>query len=219
PTARSFPTPWLWTVNVNQTTGNANYIIYQGEDILSGLATVIAGSDVSKEVIVYCGVGGYASTMYFVLSEVLGYRNVKVYDGSAQEWSHDQTLPMINEDLGSEYLGLYSNYSRLQSSYTQLSENYDALESSYKTLEQNYNSLSDRINKLESDYARLQNDYNKLRDNYDKLKSDYEELQSDYDELVKTTMPSYLTFIFVIATVIFLVVAVYLAVKLRAKKS
>jgi thiosulfate/3-mercaptopyruvate sulfurtransferase len=40
-----------------------------------------------REIIVYCGVGGYASTNYFVLSEVLGYENVKIYDGSAQEWT------------------------------------------------------------------------------------------------------------------------------------
>ncbi|KAK0618827.1 hypothetical protein B0T14DRAFT_565736 [Immersiella caudata] len=39
------------------------------------------------ETIVYCGVGGYASTWYFVLPRVLGFDNVKIYDGSAQEWS------------------------------------------------------------------------------------------------------------------------------------
>ncbi|EGS17845.1 uncharacterized protein CTHT_0072010 [Thermochaetoides thermophila DSM 1495] len=39
------------------------------------------------EIIVYCGVGGYASTWYFVLTRILGFDNVKMYDGSAQEWS------------------------------------------------------------------------------------------------------------------------------------
>ncbi|MFW9984838.1 MAG: rhodanese-like domain-containing protein [Candidatus Odinarchaeota archaeon] len=43
---------------------------------------------------VYCGVGGYASTLFFVLHEILGYRNVKVYDGSWQMWSADPSLPV-----------------------------------------------------------------------------------------------------------------------------
>ena len=48
----------------------------------------VVGKAKGKEIIVYCGVGGYASTAYFVLSEVLRYNNVRLYDGSAQEWTH-----------------------------------------------------------------------------------------------------------------------------------
>jgi 3-mercaptopyruvate sulfurtransferase SseA len=36
---------------------------------------------------VYCGVGGHGSVAWFVLTEVLGYNNVKFYDGSAEEWT------------------------------------------------------------------------------------------------------------------------------------
>jgi len=39
------------------------------------------------KIIVYCGVGGYASSWYFVLTRILGFENVVMYDGSAQEWS------------------------------------------------------------------------------------------------------------------------------------
>lgn len=39
------------------------------------------------QIIVYCGVGGYASSWYFVLTRILGFDNVVMYDGSAQEWS------------------------------------------------------------------------------------------------------------------------------------
>lgn len=39
------------------------------------------------KIIVYCGVGGYASSWYFVLTRILGFDNVVMYDGSAQEWS------------------------------------------------------------------------------------------------------------------------------------
>ncbi|MGB9959757.1 MAG: hypothetical protein ACPLKQ_04475 [Candidatus Bathyarchaeales archaeon] len=36
----------------------------------------VVGKAKSSEIIVYCGVGGYARTAYFVLSEVLGYNKV-----------------------------------------------------------------------------------------------------------------------------------------------
>ncbi|KAK4184958.1 Rhodanese-like domain-containing protein [Podospora australis] len=40
------------------------------------------------EIIVYCGVGGYASSWYFVFTRILGFgNNVKFFDGSAQQWS------------------------------------------------------------------------------------------------------------------------------------
>ena len=39
-----------------------------------------------KDVIVYCGVGGYGAIWTYLLREVLGYRHVALYDGSAQEW-------------------------------------------------------------------------------------------------------------------------------------
>ncbi|KAL2257017.1 hypothetical protein VTK26DRAFT_774 [Humicola hyalothermophila] len=48
------------------------------------------GDGVSRsdgQIIVYCGVGGYASSWYFVLTRILGFDNVVMYDGSAQEWS------------------------------------------------------------------------------------------------------------------------------------
>ncbi len=40
----------------------------------------------ATEISVYCGVGGYANSTWFVLAWVPGYENVKIYDGSVQEW-------------------------------------------------------------------------------------------------------------------------------------
>ena len=51
------------------------------------MAWKVIGWNRYKEIIAYCGVGGYASTTYFILKEVLGYPNVKFYDGSAREWT------------------------------------------------------------------------------------------------------------------------------------
>jgi thiosulfate/3-mercaptopyruvate sulfurtransferase len=45
-----------------------------------------------KEVVVYCFIGQTASVDYLV-GRLLGY-NMKLYDGSMQEWSRDEKLPM-----------------------------------------------------------------------------------------------------------------------------
>ena len=53
-----------------------------------------AGTAPDKRVLVYCG-GGIAATLdAFVLTAILGHRNVSVYDNSMQEWSNDPSLPM-----------------------------------------------------------------------------------------------------------------------------
>lgn len=48
--------------------------------------------DKQKEVVVYCFIGQTASVDYLV-GRSLGY-NMKLYDGSMQEWSRDEKLPM-----------------------------------------------------------------------------------------------------------------------------
>ncbi len=52
--------------------------------------TVVPNKD--KEVVVYCFIGQTACVDYLV-GRSLGYK-MKVYDGSMQEWSRDETLPM-----------------------------------------------------------------------------------------------------------------------------
>lgn len=76
PTARSLPAPWMW--NEDGT--------YKQKEVLEEMASGVIDGNKGKEVIVYCGVGGYASSWWFVLTQVLGYENVKFYDGSAQDW-------------------------------------------------------------------------------------------------------------------------------------
>jgi thiosulfate/3-mercaptopyruvate sulfurtransferase len=52
------------------------------------------GAAPDKRVLVYCG-GGIACTLdAFVLTAILGHKNVSVYDNSMQEWSNDTSLPM-----------------------------------------------------------------------------------------------------------------------------
>lgn len=82
PTARSLPTPWLWSADG----------VFKERGVLAKMAFGATGPFVGREIIVYCGVGGYASSAWFVLSQVLGYPNVKFYDGSAQSWAKTEAM-------------------------------------------------------------------------------------------------------------------------------
>jgi thiosulfate/3-mercaptopyruvate sulfurtransferase len=53
-----------------------------------------AGFDPSKQVITYCQTGVRGAHTWFVLSELLGYPNVRNYDGSWVEWGNDPEKPI-----------------------------------------------------------------------------------------------------------------------------
>lgn len=67
---------------------------YKDVAALKNMATGVVGHDRSKEIIVYCDSGRVASAWWFILSEVLGYQNVRNYDGSMEEWSKDANAPV-----------------------------------------------------------------------------------------------------------------------------
>ncbi len=46
-----------------------------------------------KQIVVYCHTGTRSSHTWFVLSELMGFRNVRNYDGSWSEWSYFEDLP------------------------------------------------------------------------------------------------------------------------------
>lgn len=86
PKAKSLPAPWIWDWNPD------GAYTYKDPQALGTMAAGVAGPPGNQEIIVYCGVGGYASSWWFVLSQKLGYQNVKIYDGSAQEWSKNYDM-------------------------------------------------------------------------------------------------------------------------------
>ena len=47
-----------------------------------------------QPVISYCNTGHWAATNWFVLSEILGRKDVKLYDGSMVEWTADADNPL-----------------------------------------------------------------------------------------------------------------------------
>ena len=53
-----------------------------------------AGLDLGKQTIAYCRIGERSSHTWFVLHELLGYKNVRNYDGSWTEWGNVVRVPI-----------------------------------------------------------------------------------------------------------------------------
>ena len=94
PSAKDLPAPWFWTFAQDKK-GVITYGTWKDANVIKEMALAVLGEDASKEIIVYCGVGGYASADWFALTQMIGYTNVKFYDGSMQEWSADPNAPVI----------------------------------------------------------------------------------------------------------------------------
>jgi thiosulfate/3-mercaptopyruvate sulfurtransferase len=84
-TAMNLPAPWAFSKD--------GFVRDPGE-LLAMANTVIGVGNKSKEIIVYCGAGPYATVWSYLLTELLGYKKVKVYDGSMQEWIMDPAGPV-----------------------------------------------------------------------------------------------------------------------------
>lgn len=82
--AVNLPAPWVFSADGT----------FKQEAELRAMISGVLGRDTSREVLAYCGVGGFASTWWYLLTQVFGYKNVKVYDGSMEEWLKDTTAPV-----------------------------------------------------------------------------------------------------------------------------
>jgi thiosulfate/3-mercaptopyruvate sulfurtransferase len=90
PTSKVLPAPWFWATDADE----AGYMTWKDTSAIREIALTVLGEAGDEEIIIYCGVGGYASPVYYVLTEVIGYTNVKFYDGSMQEWTADPEAPV-----------------------------------------------------------------------------------------------------------------------------
>ncbi|MCK9197246.1 MAG: sulfurtransferase [Syntrophales bacterium] len=67
---------------------------FKKKEDLERIAVAAVGTDKSREIITYCDAGKCCPTWAFILTRVLGYKNVRLYDGSFEEWTKDPSLPV-----------------------------------------------------------------------------------------------------------------------------
>ena len=89
------------TNQFNPTEELSHFVALLGAENYNALNKAIAdaGLDEGKDTIAYCRIGERSSHTWFVLSEILGYPNVKNYDGS---WSEYGSLRGVPVALGDE---------------------------------------------------------------------------------------------------------------------
>jgi thiosulfate/3-mercaptopyruvate sulfurtransferase len=68
--------------------------LYKPKQVLAEMAAKAAGTDPGREIILYCDTGKTCTSWAFILSSWLGYKDVKIYDGSFMEWAKDPSDPM-----------------------------------------------------------------------------------------------------------------------------
>lgn len=66
---------------------------YKDKTELMNLASAAVGKDMGKEIITYCDTGKVCTAWSFMMTELMGYKDVKVYDGSTEEWAKDPQAP------------------------------------------------------------------------------------------------------------------------------
>jgi thiosulfate/3-mercaptopyruvate sulfurtransferase len=63
---------------------------------VSELQGIYGDLDAELPIVSYCNTGHWAATNWFVLSEVLGRKDVRLYDGSMVEWTADGSNPLLS---------------------------------------------------------------------------------------------------------------------------
>lgn len=139
-------------------------------------------------------------------SDLLNSYNTLSTDYDSLSSNYDD-LKSSYESLDFTYFDLLDIHSQLQSDYSDLQENYDVLSA-------NFNNITALYNSFLSNYNNLQGDYNSLSSNYNTLKVDYNSLESSYNNLMSDLgFTRNLSYVFIITAIIFIGIAVYLALR------
>jgi thiosulfate/3-mercaptopyruvate sulfurtransferase len=91
PGALSFPAAFMTNAGANR----APATLRSKEELMTMARGVGIPADRKTKIITYCNSGQQAGMAYFVLHDLLGYKNVKVYDGSILEYSQAEDMPLV----------------------------------------------------------------------------------------------------------------------------
>lgn len=67
---------------------------FRSIDELQKYVAGVIGNDKNREIIVYCDSGRLASVWWLMLTQVFGYKNVAMYDGSSQDFMKNPNFPI-----------------------------------------------------------------------------------------------------------------------------
>jgi thiosulfate/3-mercaptopyruvate sulfurtransferase len=67
---------------------------FRPRDELTAIYSGEAGLEPGDDIVVYCRIGERSSHTWFVLHHLLGYPNVRNYDGSWTEWGNTVRVPI-----------------------------------------------------------------------------------------------------------------------------
>ena len=70
------------------------------EDMISALKNNGVSTDRNREYVTYCNWGTGRGTSGFMYLKMLGFKNVRVYGGSMEEWSDDPDFPVSTYEVG-----------------------------------------------------------------------------------------------------------------------
>jgi thiosulfate/3-mercaptopyruvate sulfurtransferase len=91
PGSLNLPAPFLSNAGINR----APATFRDNQELTSIVEGVGIPNDKNREIIVYCNTGQYAGMVYFALHDLLGYRNVSVYDASMREYGAHDNLSLV----------------------------------------------------------------------------------------------------------------------------
>lgn len=96
PGAVNLPAPFLNNAGINRAPASI-LPLKKLEAMAAGMGIP---QDKNTELVVYCNSGQYAALDYFVLHDLLGYRNARLYDGSMLQYAVQYKLPLVKYSWG-----------------------------------------------------------------------------------------------------------------------
>lgn len=81
-------------VNLSTSCAFNNDGTLKNKEVLTALVEAAVGKDRSTEIVTYCDVGQCCPVWKYLMKRLLGYKNVRIYDGAMQEWTSDPDAPV-----------------------------------------------------------------------------------------------------------------------------